>query len=274
MDSFYVFLPSNATHPGFQNTQANFFTLLAEEVNVSDDYEVALTEISFTKSWYALTTTQDVMLREFHLDLWRNIGTIKQSVTIDPESIVADVNEKVKAYVAKIPPIPFTTYPGLQYDKTRRLVTQVYGHTPMIGNLSKMDVISLRFSYELQNILGLRDEYFVGPVESAGYEDPVSLDAGRTVDLQAGVHSIFVYSDIVKHSRVGNDANQLLRMVPLPKADFGDQVNIEFKNPIYLPIESTHITTIEMQLRDDSGEFIKFNHGRTFVTLHFRKTYK
>ena len=79
-----------------------------------------------------------------------------------------------------------------------------------------------------------------------------------------------VYSDVVDFSVVGDCRAQLLRVVNVPtQSNFGDAVNIVYEKPYYLPLSQRDISSIEIDIKDDSGEPVGFQFGRVEVTLHF-----
>ncbi|KAI1298611.1 hypothetical protein HDE_04128 [Halotydeus destructor] len=91
-------------------------------------------------------------------------------------------------------------------------------------------------------------------------------------DLKFGKRAIFVYSDLVKHSIVGDTYSQLLKLSMVPNGlEFGKQVIQRYEKPIYIPLQNSKCDSIEIQLRDDAGELIDFSEGQTYITLHFRK---
>ena len=49
--SFYITLPSNSPNIFDNNTQSCFSTLLGSPLNLKGDYEVALSDINFTKNF-------------------------------------------------------------------------------------------------------------------------------------------------------------------------------------------------------------------------------
>jgi hypothetical protein len=97
----------------------------------------------------------------------------------------------------------------------------------------------------------------------------------KPYELSGGYHSLFVYSDIVSPSFVGDSYTQLLRLVEIPSDyKFGDQVKITYPNTYYIPVLVKEFDTIEIDIKDDTGENIPFEFGRSILTLHFRKVYK
>src|SRR6266496_859793 len=55
MDNFYMTLPSNVKSSIYTNTVANYRTKLAHRLELEGDWEVGLSTISYTNSWYNLT---------------------------------------------------------------------------------------------------------------------------------------------------------------------------------------------------------------------------
>lgn len=85
--SFYVTLPSNASMDIFPlNKQASFTTKLAEEINFTSDYEVALVEISYSP--YFLTELGNIIVTQYFNDFYENN---KQSISI-PISITEQLS--------------------------------------------------------------------------------------------------------------------------------------------------------------------------------------
>ena len=96
--------------------------------------------------------------------------------------------------------------------------------------------------------------------------------AEKPYELSGGTHGLFVYCDIVKPSFVGDSYTQLLRLVQVPSGiKFGDQVLITYANTYYVPLLTHEFETIEVHIKDDVGDTIPFEFGRSIMVLHFRK---
>ena len=95
---------------------------------------------------------------------------------------------------------------------------------------------------------------------------------GGEVDMKNGIHQVCVYSNIIRHRRVGNHLSQLLRVVQLnSEAKFDSRISYSF-NPIqYFSPRLRDITEIEIEVRDDAGVLIPFRRGRTTVELDIRR---
>ena len=65
-DSFYIFLPSNVSSGDyFENKIGNYTTKLSTRICLQDSYEVAMTEISYTKSWYNLQEDSYISIKKY-----------------------------------------------------------------------------------------------------------------------------------------------------------------------------------------------------------------
>lgn len=72
---------------------------------------------------------------------------------------------------------------------------------------------------------------------------------------------------------MGDHHANLLRIVHIPdKGAFDQQMHMSFNKPEYKPLATSEISTIEMYIKDETGEDVTFEFGRTIVTLHFRRS--
>ncbi len=83
---------------------------------------------------------------------------------------------------------------------------------------------------------------------------------------------MYVYSNIVYPSHIGDTFSQILRVVEVPnEKKFGDDVVIRYENPQYRNVLFDEISNIEINIKDDSNEIIPFKFGRIRIDLHFKK---
>ena len=120
--------------------------------------------------------------------------------------------------------------------------------------------------YEIEFGKGLRD--------FLGFQEP-RFKPGRYVshyplELDAGISEVFVYSDIVSPSFVGDTFAPLLRIIPCSN-EKGEQIVKHYDTPIYFPLRKHFFDTIEIELRSAGGEKIVFSGGKTIVCLSFRR---
>ena len=151
------------------------------------------------------------------------------------------------------------------------------------------------FGFEIENILGLVNkenrtireilkEYHVmrlvlgDLVDQKGFEDVVNffnkqfIEALRPAELNAGCNSLYVYSNIIEHSFVGDAFAQLLRVVEVPSSSsFGELVTIIYNSPHLIPLQTNSFDTIDLDIKDDTGLRIPFEFGRVSIKLILKK---
>lgn len=122
---------------------------------------------------------------------------------------------------------------------------------------------------EVQQILGLPTPLHTHPdrIESStivtGYKKP---------DLATGVDALYVYSDVVTPTIVGDSFSPILRVIPVTHAiEFGENVDVIFPHPYYYKVSKRELSTITINIKDGTGSLIPFEFGRVIVTLHFKK---
>ena len=69
---------------------------------------------------------------------------------------------------------------------------------------------------------------------------------------------------------MGNAQVPLLRTIPLQDVSYGQVKSYTFTNIIYVPLAKRHFETVEVELRDDTGELLPLEEGKTVLVLHIR----
>ena len=92
----------------------------------------------------------------------------------------------------------------------------------------------------------------------------------REIDIYQGTYSIFVYFDVVEPRIVGDIMTSLLATVPI-EGSHGDYIHEQFEKIHYHPLIRKNFSDVQISLRNDQGETIKFKKGKVVVTLHFRR---
>ena len=82
---------------------------------------------------------------------------------------------------------------------------------------------------------------------------------------------LFIYTDIIREHPVGDTTAPLLRVAPLSKGSFESVGHITFTNGYYYKLRSNYIENIDILLCDELGKQIKFENGRVFISLHFKR---
>ena len=138
-----------------------------------------------------------------------------------------------------------------------------------LGNLCKFsinDALSyVKFDRYLQKCLGLEKRKY-------DYVKDKVYEGTRKPKVEDTYHNMLIYCSIVNPIIVGDVQVPLLKSIWFEKFEPDEVANIVVENMMYLPISTSCINNIEINIRDDSGGFIKFAKGaKTSLTLHFRK---
>ena len=124
------------------------------------------------------------------------------------------------------------------------------------------------YSLNLQRVLGLTREFYTSPENEKEDDFTTVIEADSVIDLAQGFYALYVYTSIVEPRVVGDSVVPLLRIVPI-EGKHGDLVSKSFDNVQYVSVLHKEFTTIEVDIRDDTGRSVPFERGRT--TFHFRR---
>ncbi|KAK3736422.1 hypothetical protein QZH41_004037 [Actinostola sp. cb2023] len=94
----------------------------------------------------------------------------------------------------------------------------------------------------------------------------------RWADLVLGrtlASGIYVYTNIVDYSIVGNFNAPLLDIVPVG-GEHGGRKTYEFRHPHYNTLRVSTFQDVDVYLRDSKGQSVDFGDGLVVVTLHIR----
>ena len=130
---------------------------------------------------------------------------------------------------------------------------------------------SVTFDPLLVKTLGLDGDTFTQGNLNIPHNEQV-FKGVRIPKLFTNQNQMFIYSNIVEPVIVGDVNVPLLKSVWLDKYEEDELVQIIVRNPMYLPISTSCINNIEINIRDDVGQLINFaQDAKTHLTLHFRK---
>ena len=281
-DNFYVFLTSNVPeNKGSQhrNKISDFITHLPEKIYLDDGYEVALSDIGYTKSWLNIDKPQKIELAVIDSKASQNISfNLPAGNYQTAEGILKSINKLIDGrgditdtWIYNPPKIGFNNRTkkyqigvgktlkdkdGKEYDVFMFLtekLCQILGFVTKNNQpLNKTNYVEFEKIYDSKKqLIGLEAEY------KAIVED---------------IHSLYVYSDILSPRIVGNVYAPLFRQVEIPKeCKFGEDVFIKYKKRYYHPLNHFEFDSIQIVIKDDTNIDIPFSFGRVTLALHFRK---
>ena len=284
MTHFYMTLPSNSSLSFFpENTLTNYTTKLMNPVELTDQWELSLCEILYPRSWYT------VPVHGVYMKVNCSNCTIKpsylQPVMDDDE--LSPISQYLWDFVVII------HVPGGYYESIETLL-QTLEHATMrafastdesgINNLLRapkffynalnkrvhitlQDGMIMTMPPVLETILGIAPNQ--NPIVNST-KSPLTIVGDNVSDIQAGIHALYVYCDILEHIPVGDTRAPLLRIVDIDGAVGSMQVR-RYDRPRYVPIQQKQFDSIQIVIRDDLGEPVSFQSGKLMVTLHFRR---
>jgi hypothetical protein len=261
---FYVLLPSNSSFDYYpENTVAHYKTRLAQDYALSGDWEVALTEIQYTRNWVSFEENEaEFVLIKLHDDgipKWVEIKSAFESLKKSlPAGYYANKGEIIQA-ILDMTEMEVKNEMSIGWDSKSNIVTL---------NMSE-NVIFHPNAY-LEQLLGFPlDLKKTCSVQELCFRNGIFRSTNKEV-LNNRLTALYVYCDIVKPRPVGDSMANLLRCVPVT-GEHGKVVYRSFHNLQYVDLDRYHFNEIEIDIRDDTGRRVPFEGGRLVVTLHFRK---
>ena len=231
---FYLHLPSNSNLDKFpHNTLTEYRVSLLQTLNLTGEWEVALSEIHYPHSWNNIQQFRFYVRNEKLHRVWDSLEMLpgqKMKELVDNENRYSD-------------DVRFS------YDNLIRKVTV---------HLKNNAEVSLN---DMAYMLGFTPEQIISK----------TTKGDRQVDLEYGFHDLFVYCDLIQSQYVSDALVPLLRIVPV-EGEVGQRVSKSFVRPQYVPVSRKQFETIEVNIKRDTGESVPFEFGRVLLTLHFRQS--
>ena len=279
-------LPSNVHNQYHDNKIGSYKTILPTTLRLTNEWKVGLAGIHYTNSWFNLKDYNEICLVKYDNNKikYSNMSFLSPGRYSSLDDLLTDIMEKVtgNSLVA--------IKPKLSYNAFSRRITITYGRS------RTKEYITYQLGQELKDLLGISSGFlsqegmrlsampFKGDTNAitksmrASINQPLTiyendvLESLNAYDMRGGIHSILVYSDVVDFSVVGDIRAQMLRIVEVPSfSRFGDSVVFTYERPYFLPLATKEISSIEIDIKDDTGSPIDFKFGRVEVTLQFLK---
>ena len=89
-------------------------------------------------------------------------------------------------------------------------------------------------------------------------------------DVNFRNHSVYVYTDIVKNTVVGDTEAPLLRCISVKNQSPEAMVTEDFAHLTFLPMNTSNFQEVTIYLRDSTGQPIPFDYGGVVVVLTLR----
>ena len=263
------------------NTLQNYKTEVSLTGEFVGQWEVGMASLTYPGMWYNVSEVDtacyvfmnDASIRECKLPTGRYLRM---------EGLLMALNKTLNS-----------TIPGgldffdLTYDDLTRKVTYKMGKRNDTAEMvDHPKVLGSTFSKNVTSILGFEDfwdrDIYPDHLHAQNMLNPLALSdqyfTGTYVaDLNRGIHSLYVYSDIVEPCPVGDTRAPLLRIVPIgnmvtqKNTSSLSQMTQSFSRIHYHPLAHRRVATIEIDIKDSRGRPVPFERGEVVVTLHVRK---
>jgi len=280
MNEYHVILPSNSEE---QNTTSDFRVRLPYQLDLPGEWEVGLTEVQYPHTWKTITEANNKIWCIFNAPYFRrnpiyitippgHYGTIEELVNVMSLSIKRADRRTVKKVRAMVEATKDKS------DAAQQLVAKIEKNKPVCdGNISfRFDKVLKRVSLKLNTDVVVRLYMTKHLQYILGYGDQtMSFMAKKNMaeyppDCQGGFSNIFIYCSGIEHQIVGNTLVPLLRVVPVT-GSFGDIIERIYDNPHYVGCLTKSTDSINITIKDDRNELVKFQFGKIILKLHFRK---
>jgi hypothetical protein len=258
----------------------SYTTRLLDKVELDEgDWECALVEIFFQKLWYNVGSDCSFSISFAGYEEFKNqphslvyspssylvtfripagyYKTVSMLVDTITETIASTLTTRVFDTTAEVSTrihIPRDKWPRFRYNVTQRKVS-VFIHP---GS-------AIQFSECLKPILGFDGALIRN--ESTAIKQYIAPLASN---VQSGIHSLYIYCDVLENIAVGDTQAPLLRIVNA-SGEYGDVINKNFDPPRYIPVQKKRFDSIIIDIRSDTGEKVPFESGHSLCVLHFRR---
>ncbi|MCP4652806.1 MAG: hypothetical protein GY858_05425 [Candidatus Omnitrophica bacterium] len=244
--SFYFFLPSSVPSGAIANTQSHFITSLQAPVHLDSEHECGLNTFIYPAN---LNNIYDGRLSfwsyTFGIDMISDLASGFYK-TID--DLIQEINKALG---------PDKEFYKFSHDKfTHKVMVElISGDNKTIPYLEMNENVSVLTGFPLRS-------------EKIGF-----VVGDRAYDLSGGISAIYIYSDIIAHSYIGNSSSPILAIVPYNFEKYGTVQSYSPKKIMYFPVKDISIQEITIELRTKTGQFLPFPGGgsETILILNMRK---
>jgi hypothetical protein len=246
MSQFYLTLPSDSSSKYYpENTTACFKTKLNTRIELDGEYEVGLAQFIYPHSWFNFNNANG----NFSVTFVRDADDL-ETVTVFSSGTFNNENTMVRVLSDWVE-LSFIAFTWNQWTRKIQLV------------ITKDNGV-FYLSTALADLLGfdVTRGYGMG-----------SFTADRTFDMHRNLRMLYLYSDIVSYSFVGDTRAPLLRVCDV-QGSYGQMIQTTFTHPYYVPLAHSSFESIEININNELGMPIPFEFGKSVVTLHFRRKNK
>lgn len=256
MKEFYLTLFSNSAIDIYPlNTTSSFIVHLPQKIILNEGAVVGLAEIQFPYNFFNVSdknNTFSIVHGDFKYD-----GAITTGFYKNQKDIVAEVLKQTKEHFGIWIRIDDRT------NRSKVIKTEQYTskHSISITNSKERH---LSFHGRLATQLGFAPDENVFEYEYS----PFIGNAYFGIPEQ-----MLVYCDLIEPQMLGFEKSQVIKVINTTgkEVNFGTPCYRGFQNIHYVPMLRKEFDTVEINIRDITGEYFPFRHGIVMVKLHFKE---
>ena len=253
---FYLTLSSTSSVEHFpQNTLSNFSTKLPKEIHLPGKWRVGISDLIFPSRF---------LLNPLHFVIVNVYERPNDPISYSTELRSFETNED---FIAHLNDLLSKT------DNKRNVSFSINGQGYATVRLKAGFQIMLMG--HLCHILGFRED--TAPAGKVIYNDRTRKTYITTADARCllPLHPlVFVHSDIVESSVVGDRLERLLDIVPVEDRH-GERIFVHrVEKPRYVPLQRKTLSTLKVELKTDVGDhlpLLEAGEGSTILKLHFKR---
>lgn len=262
MASFPVDLPSGSSATYYpDNKIGDYTTRLREEINLTGKWEVAVKRIDLPITWYNIQSDNN-MFQVFHRSFkWQKLYIEKGRYNTN-EDFVTEVERVIQEFLLRAK----SNNPGGPVKWPKNIFAYNTHSLKVKINLGKLEGMKLKFSPNFAGMLGFEARKTVIDGH-AGVAIPPYV-----VDVHHGRYKLYIYTDIIENRMIGDTIAPVLAKVVIDPRSRSPVYEHWFKEPVYVPLRTHRFQTIRIHIRDDTGNIVPFQSGKSEVDLLFRQS--
>ena len=308
-NEFYITLASNLHTIEYPNNSINYFvTPLPSPLQLdTNEWQVGLAEIILPDTWYNITDTDNKITINVHQQ--EHTFNITNGY-YSPKQLIKEIQSKIDSTLLKYINTTSNTTPTsnrstsntrtntnpTHTSATRANTNPTTSATRATTNPSstvttkqcditydvesqKITIICKNTELLLNKHLSTKLGFIEKKIPKLTFSDGKHI-AQSVCDLDYNCHIIFVYSNIVSETMLGNTFVKLLRTISTPSTlKFYDKQPIQyttltFDKPHYKKVSTSFENKIDIALVNSNGDPFIFESGEAHVVLHFKKDKK
>jgi hypothetical protein len=128
-------------------------------------------------------------------------------------------------------------------------------------------------SERLKKMIGIRANNISTAAAEEGMTSApqVVITADETAHFNTKMNHLYLYTDIVQNSLVGNSLVPIARVINIEPGHVETETfHKMYEKPQYHELKGNTISQIQVELKDSMGTNVRFVNGEVFIALHFK----